>query len=419
MSGSARYGDITSFRIGPPLLGIHAHLLRHPNMIKHVLVEQHANYVKGVSNDHMLPILGQGPLTAEGQLWAEQRKRLQPLFREQALLERVDTINRCIDRLTTRWERLASKDPGTDIAVDLMRLTLEIAAEVLFEFDISSESPEVSAALDDLETDVMRRVRNPLAAPRWMPTRRNRACRRAQVTMLELVARIIDHVRGQPAGSGGLMEGMIRAGGGELGYPHLQHQVMTLLLASHETTASALTWTWYLLSQNPAAEDQLHGEVDRVLAGRPPGAADLDELEFTRQCVLESLRLFPPGWCIERRAVADDLIAGHLVKRGDMVLLSTFVAHRNPEYWTDPERFEPSRFAGDRERDLPRFVFFPFGGGPRRCIGAEFALLQAKLILSRIASRWQLRLVEGHPVELDPQVTLRAKYGMRMHVTRR
>jgi cytochrome P450 len=419
ISGSARYGDITHFRIGPPLLGIHAHLLRHPDLLKHVFVDNHDNYKKGLSNDHMLPMVGQGILTAEGQVWSEQRKSLLPLFRAKALLPHFAAMNRCIDRHMTRWEELADTGTPTDVAADILDLGLEIAARVLFNFDISAESSQVSAALSAIQADVIFHVRNPLTAPRWLPVRQNRVYRRARVLVLDLVSRMIDHVRGQPEAGAGLLAPMVREGGGKRGYEHLQHQVLTMLMASHETTASALSWAWYLLSQNPDAERRLHEEIDSVLGDSLPGAAELEKLDYTRQCFLETLRLYPPAWCIERRAIADDVIAGYRIKAGDMVLLSSFVAHRNPEFWQDPDEFNPSRFDHHHERTLPQFVFFPFGGGTRRCIGVDFAMIQSGLILARIAQRWRLSLVEGHPVATDPGVTLRAKHGMRMRFSTR
>jgi cytochrome P450 len=199
----------------------------------------------------------------------------------------------------------------------------------------------------------------------------------------------------------------------------LRNQLMTLLFAGHETTASALGWTWALLSEHPDAAARVENEATRVLATGPPSGAALMELRYTEQCLMESMRIYPPGWMLDRVALADDVLGGFRVPAGTLLLLSPYVTQRSAAYWPDPLRFDPDRFGGAGVAGLPRFTYFPFGGGPRRCIGMEFAITQAKLIIARISRRYRLRLVPGHVVGAEPSVTLRAKHGVRMTIEAR
>ena len=411
VEASRRFGEVTYFRLGPPLFSAKAVLVRHPELIKYVLLENRDNYIKGLSNDYLKGLLGHGLLTSEGETWTKQRKMVQRLFYREALQQQVGSINRCIDRRIDRWSKFEETGDSFDMADEMLHLTLEIAGEVLFRFDLRHESETVSDRLKFLEDDVMLRIRTPMTPPRWVPTPHNRRFYREKECLHDVVDRIIEHVRTTAEGKEGLLAAMIL---GRSDRSQLRDEIMTLLLASHETTASALTWTWYLLSENPEFGQRMHDEAVSVLDGENPRAEDVDRLEYAQQCFFEAMRLFPPGWSLERRAVADDTIGGFEVKARDLVLCSAYVAHRNPAYWPDPTRFDPARFTPDKIRAMPQFTYFPFGGGVRQCVGSELAIMQAKLILARLSERWRPEMVPGHPVDTDPKITLRAKFGMAM-----
>jgi len=298
----------------------------------------------------------------------------------------------------------------------MTRLTLTIVAKALFSADLSDDAEVIGAAL----TEVNRQLGEfHLLDMLWMiPTLRKRRFRDAVRALDRVVDKIIDQRRRSTRRNQDLLSMLLDAVDEETSQAmtprQVRDEVLTLLLAGHETTANALVWTWYLLSQNPDAADKLHQELAGVLGERAPSALDLPQLPYTRMVVEESMRLYPPAWAISRNAVGEDQIGGYRVPRKTNLIICSFVTHRHPALWDDPERFDPERFSPERSEGRPNFAYLPFGGGPRICIGKGFAMTEAQLILATVAQRYRLRLMPGHPVELHPLVTLRPRHGMRM-----
>jgi cytochrome P450 len=407
-----RYGDVVRYRIGP----IRIFLVVHPDGVKHVLQENHSNYVKSPDYQILKRVLGEGLLTSELPLWLHQRRLMSPIFHRQRIAEFGATM---VDSTLKMLDQWSSRDDGAsfDVCNEMMRLTLEIVARVLFKVEIAGESASEIGRNVTVVKERLGQFDLGTLMP-WMPTRRNREFRGAIRSLDALVDGIIaDHRRGEQD-RGDLLSLLLAARDEDTGEAMSDRQVrdeaLTLILAGHETTANALAWTWYLLSQNPEVERKLHAELAEVLNGRAPTVADLPALRYTSMVIDESMRLYPPAWSVGRSPLADDEILGCKVPKGSSVMLSQWLTQRHPDFWEDPERFDPERFSPERSARRPRYAYFPFGGGPRQCIGNIFALTEANLILAAIAQKYRLRMVAGHRVELQPLVTLRPRYGLKM-----
>jgi cytochrome P450 len=303
----------------------------------------------------------------------------------------------------------------------MLRLTLRIVGQALFNIDLSDETHSVGQAV----TTVNRLLSDYMYAPfppLNVPTPRTRRLKAAHRTLDQVVHGIIAQHRQQNTDTGDLLSMLLVVRDEETGQgmndQQVHDEVMTLLLAGHETVSIALTWTWYLLSQHPAVERRLHTELDEVLAGQTPRVDHLVKLSYTRMVIEEALRLYPPAWIFGRKALADDEIGGYFIPANSMIVLSPYVTHRHPAFWEDPEVFDPERFAPERSASRPHYAYFPFGGGPRLCIGSNFALMEMQLILATIAQRHKLRLVPGRPVEPEALLSLRPRYGLPMTLHR-
>jgi cytochrome P450 len=304
----------------------------------------------------------------------------------------------------------------------MMKITLGIVAKTLFDAEVAQDAETVGQAMAILQDGVTRQFRSLVHLPGWLPTRQNRKEQRAINALDRIILHIINERQRSGEDKGDLLSMLLLAAdeeGDKMSIQQVRDEVISLFLAGHETTANTLTWIWYLLSQHPAEATKLFAEVDTVLEGRAPTAQDMARLPYTTLIVKEGLRLYPPAWVITREAITETAIGGYRLKAGSVVVTSPYVTHRHPGYFAEPDQFRPERFSDDREKTLPRLVYFPFGGGPRICMGQSFALMEAVLILATIAQHYRLTLVPGHPVEMEPLVTLRARYGIRMHVSRR
>ncbi|MGZ6175584.1 MAG: cytochrome P450 [Candidatus Binataceae bacterium] len=415
--GFREYGDVVRYRFG----NTHAFLLAHPDHIRHVLHDNHRNYDKNNVDYAMLRrLLGNGLLTSDGAFWLRQRRLMAPMFHRQRVAGFCNLMVNSTLEMFDLWEELALIGEPIDIADEMARLTLKIVAKALFSADVSDDAGAIGAAL----TEVNRQLGEfSLLDMFWMiPTPRKRRFRAAVRALDQVVGKIIDERRRSAHRNQDLLSMLLEAVDEEtdkgMTPRQVRDEVLTLLLAGHETTANALTWTWYLLAQNPAAADKLHQEVVGVLGRRTPDGLDLPKLPYTRMVVEESMRLYPPAWAISRNAIGDDEIGGYHVRRKTNLIICSFITHRHPEFWEEPERFDPERFSPARSEGRPNFAYLPFGGGPRICIGNSFAMTEAQLVVATVAQRYRLRLVPGHPVELHPLVTLRPRHGMRMTVHR-
>lgn len=414
MSMMQRYGDVVSIRF----LFWPQYMIFHPNDVKHVLQENHRNYNKDTYLMKFIkPLLGQGLLTNDGQSWLHQRRLMQPAFHRKQLTAFGSLMTTATVDMQERWQSFVRDDQSVDIAVEMMRLTLRIVGQALFSIDLSNEASIVGQAFATIRTLLTDYIYNPFP-PLTIPTPRNRRIQRAIRTLDMVVHDIITEHRQQYSEKGDLLSMLLQARdeetGEEMSDQQLRDEVMTLLLAGHETTANALTWTWYLLAQYPEVERRLHVELEQVLGGQLPTVEHLPELSYTRMVLEEVLRLDPPAFGFNRKAIADDEIGGYVVPANTLIWISPYATHRHPDFWENPEVFEPERFSPERSAGRPHFAHFPFGGGPRLCIGNNFAMMEAQLILATLAQRYRLRLVPGHKVEPEVLLSIRPRNGLPM-----
>ena len=402
------FGDIFYYRA----LWIHVYFLNHPDLIDAVLVRNYQNFLK----DHVVRksrwFFGDGLLTNEGESWLRQRRLAQPAFHRERIAGYAKIMTDYAEEMLATWR----EGEVRDVHQEMMQLTLKIVVRALFNVE-SQEVGHISAAMNVMMSNsVGIRLLLPPAA-RFLPTPAMMEFRRAVRHLDDMVYRIISERRKNETDTGDLLSMLMQArdeDGGRMSDKQLRDEIMTFLLAGHETTALALSWSWHLLGQNPEADAKLHAELDRVLAGRTPEFSDLRNLVYAERVVKESMRLYPPAWSLARTVVKDFDIAGYRIPAGANVVMSTWVMHHDPRYFPDPYKFDPDRWLSEQSQKLPRFAYFPFGGGPRQCIGNSFAMMEATLLLAAIAQRFQFRAVEGHPVVPIPSFTLRPKHGIKM-----
>jgi cytochrome P450 len=413
MTRSAReMGDVVLFRFGP----MRALLLAHPELVEDVLVTHRHTFVKNRATRLIGRVTGNGLVVSEGDFWRRQRRLIQPAFHHGRIAGYADTMVGFTDRMLGSWR----DGEVRDVHEEMMHLTLEIVSKTLFDADVSRhDEAEVGAAVK-VAVECLNEVLNSLLffVPERFPTPTNVRLWRAVRRLDDVLYRIIREHRAAGVDRGDLLSTLLRAGdeddGSHMTDRQVRDEAMTLFLAGHETTSIALSWAWYLLSQHPEVEARVHAELDSVLSGRVPTAADVPSLPFVGMVMTEALRLYPPALALGREAVADCELGGYRVRKGTNVILSQWVVHRDPRWFEEPEAFRPERWEGDLARRIPRFAYFPFGGGQRHCIGSSFATMEATLLLATIAQRFRLRLVPGHPVEPQAALTLRPKHGMRM-----
>lgn len=332
------------------------------------------------------------------------------------------TAEATVERLPG-WDAVARRGQPTDFAAEMRHLTLHVIAEALFSTDIRVDAGTVGPAFAKLNEDISYRFRTVFVPPLWVPTRRNSTFKRARAALDAVVYLIIERRRQGGGQQTDLLDRLLKAhndvSGGGMTNDQIRDEVMTLLLAGHETTAALLTWAAHLLSTHPAAARRMRTELDDVLGGRVPTVTDLPELSYTKYVLQESMRLYPPVWIVSRAAIDEDEIGGYAIPAGSVVTLSPYTMHRHPGFWKNPSGFDPGRFAPGRARKRPRFAYFPFGGGPRLCIGRHLAMMEAQLILATVARRYVLEPVQPQSVEPEPLVTLRPRGGLKIILRRR
>ena len=410
------YGDIVFLRF----LGVPMCLLNRPDCIESVLVTQHSNFEKSKDYRALRRVLGNGLLTSEGEFWRRQRKLVQPAFHQERIAAYTEVMVAYSERMLASWK----DGQGLDVHEAMMRLTLDIVAKTLFDTDVSREAEDVGAALQFLMGKFMRQAAFAFLLPDSIPIPTTRRLRRAVGQLDKVIYEIIRRRRASGTMSGDLLSVLLQAQDDEgLGMTdrQLHDEIMTLFLAGHETTANALSWTWLLLGQHPEVEEKLVEELRRVLGGRAPTASVLPRLTYTEMVLREAMRLYPPVWVIGRRALAPFRLGNYELPAETNVVMSQLITHRDAKYFPEPERFDPDRWRPNDPRNLalPRFAYFPFGGGPRVCIGAGFSMMEAVLLLATIAQKFKLTLVPGQTIEKLPSVTLRPKSGIRVILHRR
>ncbi|HSY47596.1 MAG TPA: cytochrome P450 [Thermoanaerobaculia bacterium] len=409
------YGDAAQFFVGPQQI----FLFNHPELIRELLVTQHRAFHKSRVLQRSKVIFGEGLLTSEEELHKRQRRLVQPAFHRERISRYAEVMIDRAARLCERWR----DGEVLDVHHEMMGLTLSVVAKTLFDADVDREADEIGVALNSL-VDLFPTLMNPLSnLLRRLPLPQTIRFRKSIARLDRTVYAIIDERRRSGEDRGDLLSMLLMAvdeegDGSGMDDRQLRDEAMTLFLAGHETTANALAWTWYLLSQNPAALGELHRELGKVLGDRMPSPEDYVRLPYTEMVVAESMRLFPPAWAVSRLAVEETMIGDWLVPRGAVVVAAQAVTHRDPRWWLEPDRFDPSRFTPEGKASRPKLAYFPFGAGPRVCIGEGFAWMEAVLIMATLAQRWRLELV-SRDVTAQASITLRPKGGIRMRLHRR
>jgi cytochrome P450 len=443
---AGKYGDISYFKLGPKQ---HVYLINNPDYIEKVLIYDHRNFKKGKRLQTAKIILGEGLVTSEGDLHKRQRRLIQPIFHPKQIMTYSNIMTDYATRICDRW-----KDGNTvDISEEMMQLTLGIICKSVLNYDVESEAQEVGKALTSMR-NYSKRLQSPIGhvLDKIPILPAVRGAREAKKELDSLVYGLIaDRRRTQQQesdyddeGYDDLLSRLLKAQdsaadnatpNGAQSLPNrnmsdkqVRDEVMTIFIAGHETTANALTWTFYLLSQYPDVEKKLHNEIDSVLENnngsngggiRIPTADDISKLQYTEKVLRESMRLYPPVWTMGRYVENDYSVGEYTMPSVSSIIMSQYVMHHDPRYYEKPEEFNPDRWTEEFKTRLPRFSYFPFGGGIRGCIGEPFAWMEGILIIATISQKWMMRLIPGHRIKLDPAITLRSKYGMKMKLTKR
>jgi len=403
-------------------LGGNTYSISDPAMVKHILQDNHRNYDNRQTPalKRLRPLLGRGLVLNEGESWLHQRRLMQPAFHRKRLATLATMMTNEAASLVQRWQTPVAEGAPVNISREMTQVTMQIILKSMFSTDIEGEFDNISQAIQVALAQISKRVMSLISVPESWPTPGNRAFDAAIKTLDTYVYRIIEERRRSGKEMDDLL-GMLLAARDEdtgegMSDTQLRDEVMTLFLAGHETTANLLTWAWYLISTNLEVEQRLHAELDTVLGKRLPTIADLQALSYTRMIIDETLRLYPIAWLLSRQPNQDDNIGGYHVPAGATLLLSPYVIHHSPAYWENPEQFDPERFTPERSANRPRYVYFPFGGGPRQCIGNSFAQMEAQLIIATIAQSYRLRLLPGEQVELKGAITLIPETPIQMTV---
>lgn len=406
---ACQYGDVVHLHIGrQPLF-----LFNHPDLIRDVLVTQHRKFIKSPVLRRTRVLIGDGLLTSEGDLHLRQRRLIQPAFYRQAVAEYGRVMVDYTLRASQRWQ----DGQIVDMAAEMMRLTMGIVGQVLFGADVESEAPEIGRAIT-LLLDKFGRLSNPyFEIIESMPLPSNQQRRQAGLLLDETIRKMIAEWRASSTIRHDLLDMLLSArdeDGAGMSDQLIRDEALTLFLAGHETTANALTWCLFLLAENAWVENRLHAEIREVLGGCPPTADDVDRLVYTRQVLAEGLRLYPPAWIIGREALEEIQAGDYRLPAGSVILLSQWVMHRDERYFPQPKRFDPQRFTPQAQAARPRYAYFPFGAGPRVCVGEPFAWMEGVLLLATLVQRWQMRPAPGFKSGLQPLITLRPRYGLPM-----
>ena len=402
---SQQYGD--AFRVFSPVTQGHIYVLSHPEHVKHVLVNNHQNYTKGIGIERVGILLGNGIMVSEGELWRRQRRMVQPAFHRDVIARMVEHIRAANLQLLEKWTACAERKQEINLTQDMSEVTLNIVLRAIFSDDLDVMSAATGANPFALLTE---------------ETERNLGFAYKFRALSKLIMDCVNRRRAQNQEKFDLLAMLMgardRKSGEAMSDKQLLDEVMTLIVAGHETTASALNWMWYLLSQHPAVEQQLHREIDNLLTA-PETIEDTTRLPYTRQVIEETLRLYPPGWLLTRRSIDSDNIGGYAIAPKTDVFVSPYIVHRHPDFWDHPERFDPERFEPAQVAQRNRFAYLPFALGPRACIGEQFAMVEMLLHVAILACRIRLQYVPTQPVELECQVNLRSKYSFTMRPEKR
>lgn len=414
-SAADRYGDAVRLPVGHKTL----YFFNHPDHAKHVLADNAANYHKGIGLVHARRALGDGLLTSEGELWRKQRKVIQPVFQTKRLAQHAGAIAQEAAGFVERLRRCEGGEP-VDMATELTGLTLGVLGRTLLDADLSAFG-SIGEAFAAVQDQAMFELETLSAVPMWLPLPHQLRFRRARRELGQVVDELVAR-RGDRTGGDDVLSRLIVSVRMEkdprVARQRLRDELVTLLLAGHETTASTLSWTLHLVDRHPAVRERLRDEARGALGDRLPEYADLHRLTYTTMVVEEAMRLYPPVWLLPRLATAPDTIGGYRVPAGADVLISPYTLHRHPAFWTAPDRFDPERFEPSRARQRPRYAYIPFGAGPRVCVGSNLGMMEAVFVLAMLAREFHLSVAPGHAVTPEPMLSLRVRGGLPMTVRR-
>lgn len=415
------YGDIVKL----PLPGIRGHLINEPELIKILLTETEKNNYKDKMYDRLKPTLGEGLVTSKGELWKRQRLLSNPAFNPKMVAGFDEAIAGCIEEMLFSWEKNFSGGKNFDICSEMMKLTFSIVIKTLFSSDLNLNSHRVAKCLHEFQEYSTHLFWTALPLPLSLPLPRHIRFKRARSEMDKIIYQVIEERRKNPAKDGrkDLLQMFMSAVGEENGEKmdnqQLRDEVLTMMLAGHDTTANALSFTFFLLSQNPQVLRKVEEEVERVFSGLRPKMEEVPKLTYTRMVFEESMRLYPPAWMINRTSMKDLEFQGYFFPAGSTFFLSQFSTHRNPRHWENPEGFDPERFSPENSATRHKFAYFPFGGGPRFCIGMNLAMMEGLLILATVLQKNRLYNLPGDKFQLSPRITLGPRPGIQMYLQRR
>ena len=414
LDGWREYGDLVEFNVAGA-----SYLVVHPDYIEHILRDNESNYPHAPFLDaRWAKIVGNGLVTSKGDFWARQRRLADPSFHSERIAGFAQIMTETTEEMLDAWKPRIEREDPIDVREEMMRLTITILSKAMFSADIWEKTDTISRVVSVLLTHASNRLFSPVDIPDQVPLPSNRRYVAARDEFDELIYGIIAERRREPRED--LLSMFLAARDEETG-EHMsdeqgRDEVRTMFIAGHETTATSLAWTWYLLSMFPDVAQRLRGELNEVLGGRSPTAADLPSLGYTWRVIQESLRLYPPIWMYLRTAIEDDVIDGYQIKAGKNIYLSPYITHRHLDFWDNPEGFDPDRFAPEKTQGWHRFKYWPFGGGPRKCIGNNFAVVEMQLVVATVAQLYELVLVPGHQVVVQPGLSLRQRDGVLVNV---
>ncbi len=389
-------------------------------VIRHVLQVNHRNYVKSPAYRELKQALGNGLVTSEGELWRRQRRLMQPIFYKQALEGIFEKMRGAAEDYCRRLEQRPDPEHPLDLSQEMMGITADIVLKTLFSSDNPASRSELYHSMWVAQEYIMWRTLNPFLTPLVWVNGMRRRFKKALRLFDQNIYRLIEERENAENPPHDLLSLLVHARDADTGERMSRHQLrdeaITMYSAGHETSSNGLSWTFYLLAQHPEVLEELRREVDQTLADRTPTFEDLKALEYTRMVLEESMRLYPPAYAIGREAVEEDRILGHPIPPKSIILIAIYALHRDPQHWEEPDAFRPERFAAEQLKERPRLAYMPFGAGPRMCIGNHFAMMEMQLLLAMLVRRFDFELVEGHPVEPEPLITLKPKHGLLMRV---